>query len=259
MRFTDKVVLVTGASSGVGRAVATRLAAEGAAVVLAGRRDEALAQTAALVEGQGAAVLSVRADVNSPDDVAGLVSSAEERFGGLDMIVHAAGVFTNGSVVETSPADWHHVLTTNLTSCYLVGHYAIPALIRRGGGAIVTISSVASISSDEGSAAYSASKAGLNALTRVMALDHISDGIRVNAIAPGNLRTQMLIGYAEQHYPDDPDSMLDAAARRHPLGRLIEPEEVANLAAFLLSDEAAAITGAVHAVDGGWLAKLSGS
>lgn len=259
MRFSDKVALVTGASSGVGRAVATRLAAEGAAVVMSGRRGPALAEAVGLVKSRCGNALAVMADVTVPDEVAALVDETEHAFGGVDLLVHAAGVFMNGSVVEVTPADWQHVQATNLTSWYLLGHYAIPALLRRGGGSMVAISSVASIASDQGSAAYSASKAGLNALTRVMALDHAADGIRVNAIAPGNVRTEMLVGYAEEHYPDDPQTMIDAAGQRHPLGRLIEPEEVANLTAFLLSDEAAAITGSVHTLDGGWLAKLSGA
>lgn len=259
MRFNEKVALVTGATSGIGRAVAIRLAGDGAAVVLAGRRLEELARTASVIEGSGGTAFPVRTDVTVSEDVAAAVGTAEEQFGGLDLVVHAAGVFSNGSVVEISPEAWGHVLATNLTSCYLLGHHAIPAMVRRGGGSMVTISSVASIAGDEGSAAYSASKAGLNALTRVMALDHIRDGIRVNAIAPGNVRTEMLTGYADEHYPDDPESMLAAAGARHPLGRLIEPEEVAHLVAFLLSDEAAAITGAVHPLDGGWLAKLSGA
>jgi NAD(P)-dependent dehydrogenase (short-subunit alcohol dehydrogenase family) len=259
LRFTGKVALITGASSGVGRAIASKLAAEGATLVLTGRTDAALEETASSLAQVGPRHLRIVADLLSSDEVGELVAAAESALGGIDLVAHAAGVFAPGSVVDMDLDGWNKVIASNLTSCFLVGHHAVPALVRRGGGAIVNISSVASIASDEGSAAYSASKAGVNALTRVMALDHSADRIRVNAIAPGNLRTPMLTDYAKEHYPDDPDSMLDAAGRRHPLGRLIEPEEVANVAAFLLSEEASAVTGAVYAVDGGWLGKLSGT
>ncbi len=233
------------------------LVAEGAAVGIAGRDEHALAKTAGAVDGLGGRALAVVGDVRSDTDVADSVSRVEAHFGGIDLVVHCAGVFRSGSVTDLTEDDWDVVIATNLKSCYLVGRHTVPALKRRGGGSIVNISSIAAFAGDAGGAAYSASKAGVNALTRIMALDHIGDRIRVNAVAPGNVRTPMLTSYAEEHYPDDPESMLAAAGDRHPIRRLIEPREVVDVALFLLSDAASAVTGATYPVDGGWLGQLS--
>ena len=257
-KFDRRVALVTGASSGVGRAVALALATEGAAVGLVARDAASLEGLVAEVEGSGGEAHAVAADVRADAQVGAAVEEIEARFGGIDLVTHSAGIFLAGALPEMAEDEWDAVLDTNLKSCFLLARHAIPALRRRGGGAVVHVSSVAGQGSDPGAAAYGASKAGVDALTQAMALDHIAEGIRVNGVAPGNLRTRMTVSYAEEHYPDDPDSMLAAAARRHPIERLIEADEVAGLILFLLSDDAAAITGATYAIDGGWLGQLGG-
>jgi NAD(P)-dependent dehydrogenase (short-subunit alcohol dehydrogenase family) len=258
-RFAGRVALVTGASSGVGRATAVALAAAGARVGLTGRDPVALTATADAIGRAGAETFTVAGDVRRDGDVAAMVEQVEARFGGIDLVVHAAGVFRIGALTELAEEDWDVVIDTNLKGCFLLARHAIPALRRRGGGAVVHVSSVTAQAADPGEAAYAASKAGVDALTRTMALDHAAECIRVNAVAPGTIRTRLITSYAEEHYPEDPDSMLAAAAGRHPIGRLIEPEDVAELVLFLLSDAAAAITGATYTIDGGWLGQLGGA
>ncbi len=257
-RFEGRVALVTGATSGIGEAAALALAAEGAAVGVLGRNSSALERMVAEVERQGHEAHAVETDVRVDADLAAAVGQVEARFGGIDLVAHAAGVYLGGELAGMSEEDWDTVLDTNLKSCFLLARHAIPALRRRGGGAVVHVSSVAGQGGDAGAAAYGASKAGVDALTRVMALDHAGEGIRVNGVAPGNVLTPMVTSYAEEHYPDDPNSMLVAAGQRHPIGRLIEPQEVADLMLYLLSDSAASITGATYPIDGGWLGQLGG-
>ncbi|MFI6604260.1 SDR family NAD(P)-dependent oxidoreductase [Nonomuraea sp. NPDC050536] len=247
--FAGKVALVTGGSTGIGRAVVDRLADGGARVVFCGvDKDAAL---------DSEYVTGVVADVRRPDEMRGLVDLAVTRYGGLDVVVTAAGVQRYGTVEDTPEDLWDEVMDVNLKGVYLTCKAAIPALRRRGGGSIVIVSSVQAFASQTSVAAYSTSKAALNGLTRAMALDHAADGIRVNSVCPGSVDTPMLRWAADLWKGDrSQQEMIDEWGRSHPLGRVAKASEVAEVVAFLASARSSFVTGAEHKVDGGLLAQV---
>lgn len=256
-RFADKVALVTGGSSGVGRAVALALAREGAAVALVGRSRAPLDAVAAEIEQAGGRALAIPGDVRADADVRAAVEQSVATFGGLDLLVPAAGVLRLGALPDLPEDDWDLLFDTNVKSCFLLARHAVPAMRARGGGAIVTVSSAYALAADPGGAAYGASKAAVIALTSTMALDHAREGIRVNSVVPGGMRTPMLAEVARQIGLSDPEALFAAAAERNPIGRMVEPAEVVQLVLYLLSDAAGALTGAAYTVDGGLLARLA--
>ena len=254
-RLAGKVALVTGTTSGIGRAILERFAAEGASVVGAGRRAEEGEAIAAAIRAQGHAATFITTDVSQRGEVARLVAETVATYGALDIVVNnaAVGVFSK-TVENTAEDEWDRTLAINLKSAYLVSHEAIPHQRRRGGGSIVNVSSVHAYATTEGVAAYAASKGGLLALSRQMALDLARDNIRVNALIVGAVETDMLRAHAEREGKTYAE--MGWVFEPHAIGRIGQPAEIANAALFLASDESSFVTGAPMIADGGLLARL---
>lgn len=255
-RFTNKVIVITGAGSGIGRTAALAFAREGGSVVIGDINETDGAETARQILESGGFATAVRCDVRNAEDVAALIARAVADFGGVDVLYNNAGVVRYGTVEELSVEDWDFQLDINLKGTFLTCKYAIPQMRKRGGGAIVNTASVQAFASQKTVPAYAASKGGVVSLTTTIALDHADDNIRCNCIAPGTIRTPMVDQAADTFGPDDPEAAIAEWGRLHPLGRVGKPEEVANLVLFLASDEAAFCTGGCYRVDGGLLSPL---
>ena len=255
--FSGKAAIVAGGARGIGRAAARKLATEGASVVICSDREDQVEEAVAELREEGLEVSGLRADVTSSAEMKGLVDFATETYGGVDILVNSAGVQRYGTVVETEEEVWDEVLSVNLKGIYLASRHAIPEMRKRGGGAIVNISSVQAFASQKGVAAYTASKGGINALTRAMALDHAEENIRVNAVYPASVDTPMLRWSADLFRGEKSvEETLEDWGGMHPVGRVARPEEVAEVIAFLASEKASFVTGGEYKVDGGMLAAL---
>ena len=256
--FSGKVAIVSGGARGIGRAAARKLAGEDASVIICSDREEQVEETVAELREEGFEVRGVRANVTSSADMKELVGFASKTYGGVDVLVNSAGVQRYGTVVETEEEVWDEVLDVNLKGIYLASKFAIPEMRKRGGGAIVNLSSVQAFASQKGVAAYTASKGGINALTRAMALDHAEENIRVNAVCPASVDTPML-RWSANLFKGDKKSVEEVVkewGKMHPVGRVARVEEVAEVIAFLAGPRASFVTGGDYKVDGGMLAAL---
>ncbi len=242
--LSGKVAIVTGASRGIGRAIALELARRGAAVVVNYHTNEAAAQeVVAEIERAGGRALAVQADVSQAEEAKRLVDTATEVFGQVDILVNNAGVTRDTLLLRMSEEDWDVVLNTNLKGAFHCIKAAARTMVRRRFGRIINITSVAGLAGNVGQANYCAAKAGLIGLTKAVAKELGPRNITVNAVAPGFVETDMTVNL--------PQDLKDTAIRMTPLGRAGTPEDIAKAVAFLASDEAAFITGQVLSVDGG--------
>jgi NAD(P)-dependent dehydrogenase (short-subunit alcohol dehydrogenase family) len=248
LRFKDCAALVTGASSGIGRACALALGAQGAHVVVTGRREDRLTEVVRSIEASGGQAVAATGDVRDQAVCGAWVATAVERFGGLDALVNAAGVIGPAlGVLGTEPAEWDRMVDSNLRSVFLLTRAAAPELIKRK-GSVVSISSVAGLRPYAGLLAYCVSKAGVDMFTQCAALDLAPHGVRVNAVNPGVVVTELHT--VTQAIPDYA-GFLERSKGTHPIGRVGKPEEVASLVLYLLSDQAGWITGTCCSIDGG--------
>ncbi|HKW88628.1 MAG TPA: SDR family NAD(P)-dependent oxidoreductase [Candidatus Acidoferrales bacterium] len=248
-RLSGKVAFVTGGGTGIGRACAILFAAEGAKVAVAARRKEKLDAVAKQINAGGGEAIALPCDVTDRRSVESALRTAEERFGRLDVVVNNAGVVHVGTAEETSDENWESTVAANLTGTFYVSRAALPALRRAGGGSIVNVGSYLGLVALNRRAAYCAAKGGVSMLTKAMALDHAPEKIRVNCICPAIVETEM----AKESISRAPDPVAYRKARKAqiPLGRMGQPEDIAQLALFLASDESAWITGTTFPIDGG--------
>jgi NAD(P)-dependent dehydrogenase (short-subunit alcohol dehydrogenase family) len=255
----SSVALVTGGSSGIGRAVAELLAVRGAAVAVCSERAAEAAAVARVIAARGGSAVSVPADVREPGSVAAAVQTCVDTFGSLDTLVASAGIQEYGTVTGTDVQVWDEVFAVNVRGVFLAARSALPHLRRSPRGAIVIVSSVQALATQAGVAAYAASKGALNALARSMAIDEAAHGVRVNAVCPGSVDTPMLRRSAARFSDGSAvgtERTMAGWGRSHPLGRVAEPAEVAEVVSFLASPLASFITGEDIRVDGGLMAGL---
>jgi len=249
--LTGKVALVTGASAGIGRSAAIELAAEGAAVVLSDVDDERGEAVAAEITAKGGQALFVHVDVSDDAQVEAMVRRAVDEFGGVDLAFNNAGIEGEPAPThECTAENWDRTLAVNLTGVWSCMRHEIPRMLERGGGSIVNCSSVAGLVGFETIAAYVASKHGVVGLTRTAALEYAKDGIRVNAICPGVIDTEMV-----ERFTGGQEEATSSMVAMEPVGRMGRPEEIADAVVWLCSDRSSFTTGQAIAVDGGFVAR----
>ncbi len=249
-RLEGKRPVVTGAGAGIGRSIALRLASEGARVALADVDEEAVEKVASEIDGE---TLVRRTDVTRAEEVEELVASAVAAWGGLDVMVNNAGVGVAATVVDTTEEDYERVMDVCVRGTLLGMKYAIPAIRDAGGGSVINMSSVAALVGITDRAVYSAAKGAILSMTRAAAIDHVGEGVRVNCIAPGTVDTPWIDRITSGY--DDPEEARAKMQARQPHSRFVTPEEIAAMAAYLASDEAASCIGACMIVDGGVTAR----
>lgn len=252
MRLKGKIAIITGATSGMGKAIAVRFSLEGASLVISGRNKDRGLELEKKLNKNGREAIFVEGDVGKLEVNKLLVETAIKNFGKLDIIVTNAGKLGLGSVTEISLEEWQETINTNLNSVFYLSRFAIPEMLKNGGGCILANSSIAAFKSFPNHAAYCASKAALVALVKEMAVDY-GPSIRVNTICPGPVDTPLIWDSAKAF--ENPETIVQQTADSTLMKRLGKPEDIASLALFLVSDEASWITGAAYTIDGGILVK----
>ena len=251
MRLKDKVALITGAGSGMGRATAVLFAREGAKVAVVDINAAGAEDTVKRISSAGGEAIAIRADVSNSEDASSMVSSAVKKFGGLDIIFNNAGIEGEGGfAAEVTEEQFDRVIAINLRGVWLGMKYALPEMIKRGGGSVISTASIAGIIGLKGSVAYSAAKAGVIGMTRVIAMEYGRYNIRANCICPGFIHTEMADRIAGGR-PYTPEQ----TSRLSVFKRFGEPDEIAQTALFLASDESKFVTAQPIIVDGGWASK----
>lgn len=257
MKFDDKVVVVTGGALGIGRATCELLAERGAQVAVFDRDTSAGKDVCEAIKERGGIAEFYEVDVADYSAIAAATNDAHAKFGALHALVASAGIQRYGTAVSTSEEQWDEVITVNLKGAWNAARGIIPFLQKSGGGAIVNVSSVQALASQKNVLAYTVSKHGLLGLTRSMAMDFAHEGIRVNAVCPGTVDTPMLKWAAS--LDPNPASVYEACQAMHPLGRIAQPREIAEVVVFLAHTSSSFVTGAVWTVDGGLLTQIGGA
>jgi NAD(P)-dependent dehydrogenase (short-subunit alcohol dehydrogenase family) len=250
MRLKNKVAIITGGGSGIGRATAELFAAEGAKVVVAEYRADAGGEVAQAISGTGGEALFAQVDVSEPAQVQHMVDVTLEAYGGIDILFNGAAILARGTALDTDEKTWNRVMAINLNGTFWCCRAVLPHLIRRGGGSIINVSSSTGSHDAKGNTvAYVTSKGGVALMTKSMAIDHAKAKVRINALCPGPTDTPMLRSVLSP-------AEMDAFAATFPMGRMGLPRELAYAALFLASDESSFVTGAMMAVDGGQTAEV---
>lgn len=249
MKLDTKIAMITGAASGIGEATGRLFADEGAAVLIVDQNSQAGERVTREIVDRGGRAVFIRADVSSGADMRASMERAEELFGGLDVLVNNAAVQLLAKLTETSEEDWDRVQNVNLKGVFLGCKYAIPLMVKRGGGSIINVASVLGFVGDPDLAAYCAAKGGVIALTKVAALTYGPDKVRVNCVCPGDVETPLVTAYFGQS--PDPAAQRRMIAEKYALRRIADPGEVARLIVFLASQESSFMTGASVVIDGG--------
>ena len=249
MRLQNRVVLVTGAAMGIGKAIALLFAQEGARIVAADVDEQAGAQTECEIRESGGECLFQRMDVSSEREVEAIVQAGSSRFGTIDVLLNVAGIAHESPAHLLKLEDWQRILQVNLTGMFLCAKHVLPGMLQMGRGAIVNITSVQALFGFPGYPHYAASKGGIISMTRQMAREYAAAGIRVNCIAPGTVDTPMNVQVLSR--VADPEGLRKAWDKMHPLGRIGEPLDIAQGALFLAGDESSWITGQCLSIDGG--------
>ena len=257
MDFTNKVIVVTGGASGIGQATAREFARLNGAVAILDRDDRGGNETASAMRSQGRRARHFAVDLAVAAQVERAVERAAAWFGGIDVLVNNAGIQRYGTATTTSDEEWDVVMDANVRSAFLASRYAIPHIMRRGGGSIIVVGSVQSMTAQRNSMAYVVSKHALVGLARSMALDYAAHNIRVNCVCAGAVDTPLLRWAAS--LDENPQRVMEACRKVSPMGRLGRPEEIARVIAFLASDLASYTTGAVITVDGGLMTPTGGT
>lgn len=248
MRLKNKVAIITGGASGIGKATAILFAKHGAKIVVADIDENGANQTVTDIHDAGNEAIYVQTDVTISDNTERMVTETVSTYGKLDILLSSAGIAMRLPVADLPEADWHRCLDVNLTGVYLCAKAAIPEMRRNGGGSIINLSSIYGLVGADVRAAYVASKGGVTNLTRGMALDYAEENIRINCICPGFVETPLVAGVVKT--PQEYRNLAD----RHPMRRLAQPEEIAYGALYLASDESAFVTGIALPIDGGYTA-----
>jgi NAD(P)-dependent dehydrogenase (short-subunit alcohol dehydrogenase family) len=248
-RLKNKIAIVTGGGSGIGRACAVAFAREGARVALVGRRRDRLEKVALEI---GNSALVIAADVSRSDEIARVLEETVGNFGGVNVLLNNAGILHIGTAEQLTEQQWDETFNINVRGLWLFSRAMLPIMRKAGGGSIITMGSVLGINGARNRAAYAASKGAVVLLTKCMAIDHGHENIRVNAICPSFVETELTAAVISQ--APDPTAVRAERVAVHPIGRLGKPEDIAGLAVYLASDESSWVTGATFPVDGGYLA-----
>jgi NAD(P)-dependent dehydrogenase (short-subunit alcohol dehydrogenase family) len=250
-RLQGKVAIVTGAGTGIGRACALAMAREGARLALVGRRHEKLQELARDI-GDSSQTITIAADVSKKPDIENLLARTVARFGSINVLLNNAGVLHIGNVEQITEEQWDETFNVNVRGLWMLSRAVLPQMRKAGGGAIINVASVLGINGARNRASYAPSKGAVVLLTKCMAIDHGHENIRVNAICPSFVETDLTA--AVLRGVPDPQAVRRERITLHPLGRLGQPEDIAGLAVYLASDESSWVTGSMFPVDGGYLA-----